>query len=199
MLCWKCKMRTFRHLNRPEGLSKCPSQWLHQGALRTSNVTVCKVTSASSLQYCIKIKWVLIKMYNTKANVSLCMPIAQSLFAINSPPYLTCHAHQQKKKKTSRDANERRDRNQQWTWDRNTNRETQRKQISKTIWDKERGLIFSPVHFVWPKPENLSHPQGPQDLRSNRQSSNTRPRLFFPHPMKSPHFHFEMKRINILF
>lgn len=42
MLRWICKMRTVRYSRGPEGLSKCPSQWLHQGVQRTNNVTALK-------------------------------------------------------------------------------------------------------------------------------------------------------------
>lgn len=55
------------------------------------------------------------------------------------------------------------------------------------------------VYFIWPKPENRSHPEGPADRRSNTQpSKNIAPIVLTPAPYKIPCAIFQIKRINIL-
>lgn len=39
-------------------------------------------------------------------------------------------------------------------------------------------------YFIWPKPEILSHPEGPKIKQS--ESSKTLPRLLFPHSLQNP-------------
>lgn len=51
---------------------------------------------------------------------------------------------------------------------------------------KREASFISTAHFISPKPENLSHPQGPQDLRSNRKSPRTHGPIVLSPPYKIP-------------
>lgn len=109
-------------------------------------------------------------MYSNKVSLKISVR-RESARSPLSLPYLTPMPQKKKKKRTPRDASERQDRKKQRMWERETNREPQRKQISETMRKGERPhFIYPTAHLASPKSEDLSHPQGPQDLRSNRKS-----------------------------